>query len=53
MIVSTDIECFKTLQDKERQQLLLELMWALSRKVDLCYKAEDELLKTTQKLENL
>ena len=53
MIVSLDIERLQTLEDKERQ-LLLELMWALARETELsAKKAEDDVLKETQKLENI
>ena len=53
MIVSLDIERLQTLEDKERQ-LLLELMWALAKETELsAKKAEDDVLKETQKLENI
>ena len=53
MIVSSDIERLQTLEDKERQ-LLLELMWALARETEVsAKKAEDEVLKETQRLQNI
>ena len=53
MIVSLNIEHLQTLEDKERQ-LLLELMWALAKETELsAKKSEDEVLKETQRLENL
>ena len=53
MIVSSDIERLQKLEDKERQ-LLLELMWALARETEISAKnAEDEVLKETERLENI
>ena len=53
VIVSSDIERLQTLEDKERQ-LLLELMWALARETEhSAKKAEDEVLKETQRLQNI
>ena len=53
MFISLVIERLQTLEEKEHQ-LLLEFMWALAIEMEIiAKKAEDEVSKETQRLENI